>query len=175
MTNAHTQKEEILELQNMLRLIAQTNTQIPLINPDGIFGEKTEEAVIVFQKEAGLAPNGFVDYTTWNAIFDSYMNASRMISLHPIQPFPSGDYQIQKGETSDIVMIIQLMLSALSLSLDLFEEIEHSGTYDEKTEHAIMEFQKQSGIPPTGIIDYKTWNSLAKSYGAIADNPLYTR
>ncbi len=174
MQNQATKKSEVMELQNMLRLISQTGGTIPLVNPDGIFGAETEAAVIAFQKEVGLPPNGMVDFATWTAIFDAYMNASRMISLQPIQPFPAGDYKIRRGERSDIVLIIQLMLSALAISLEIFDEIERSGIYDEKTEAAVVEFQKLHLLPPNGIIDYKTWNTLAKSYGHIADNPLYT-
>ncbi len=174
MHNQANPKAEVMELQNMLRLISQTGVAIPFINPDGIFGPKTEEAVIAFQKEAGLLPNGIVDFATWTAIFDAYMNASRLISLHPIQPFPSADYTVKRGEKSDIVLIIQLMLSALAISLEIFDEIEHTGIYDEKTEAAVIEFQKQNKLTPNGVIDHKTWNLLAGAYGNIADNPLYT-
>ncbi len=174
MNNENTQKAEIFELQNMLRVIAQTDSSIPLTNPDGIFGEETESAVIAFQKNYGLTPNGIVDFATWDAIFQVYMNASRVISLHGIQPFPSGDYEVQRGENSDIVLFIQLMLSALAVAMEIFDDIELSGVYDEKTEQAILEFQKLHELPPSGLVDSKTWDTLAIRYGHIADNSLYT-
>ncbi len=173
MNHKKNRKTEILELQNMLRVISQVNGSIPLVNPDGIFGPKTEDAVRAFQKTVGLPANGIVDFATWDAIFRSYMHASQQISLRPIQPFPSGNYQIKSGERSDIVLFVQLMLSALAVGLEIFEEIEPSGLYDDKTEEAIGKFQTMYALPSDGIVDYKTWNALAESYANIVGNSLY--
>ncbi len=175
MTHENTNRTEITELQNMLRVIAQADGNLPLLNADGIFGEKTEEAVIAFQTLAGLTPNGMVDRETWDAIFRTYQNANRLISLQQIQPFPSGDYKIRSGERSDTILFIQLMLSAIALSLNIFDDIEYTGTYDEKTEKAVTEFQKLHSLPSDGVIDGNTWNKLATQYNAISENPLYTR
>lgn len=173
MTKPNDRKAEILELQHMLRVISQTSGSIPLVNPDGIFGKTTEDAVIAFQREAGLPANGIVDFTAWNAIFRAYLNASRIVSLRPIQPFPAGNYEIHPEERSDIVYIIQLMLSALAIALDIFDDIEPTGIYDQKTENAIIHFQKQSGLPQNGVIDRNTWDALAQHYNHLAHNPLY--
>ncbi len=174
MIQANDRRSEILELQNMLRIISQADGSIPLVNPDGIFGQATENAVIAFQKNMGLTPNGLVDFLTWDAIFRAYMNASRIISLRPIQPFPSGNYEIHPDERSDIVYIIQLMLSALAIALDIFDDIEPTGVYDKKTEKAITEFQKMNQLKPNGIIDRNTWDALARSYNQISGNSLYS-
>jgi peptidoglycan hydrolase-like protein with peptidoglycan-binding domain len=174
MNQETNRKNEVLELQNMLRLISQADGNLPLVNPDGIFGPETEAAVIAFQREAGLPANGIVDFATWNAIFHAYMNASRMISLRPIQPFPSGSYEIHRAERSDIVFFIQLMLSALAVAIDDFDDIVPTGIYDEKTENAITEFQKKHGIPANGIVDRQTWDALARSYNHIFGNALYS-
>ncbi len=171
--NRKNRKEEIFELQTMLRTLSQVNGNIPLVNPDGIFGEQTENAVTAFQKSVGLPPSGIVDYVTWDAIYESYLAASRAIALHPIQPFPSGRYETHRGEKSDTVLFIQLVLSALAVAMEIFEEIEPSGVYDEKTETAVMEFQKQNHLSPSGLVDHKTWNALARQYGAIVGNDLY--
>ena len=166
-------RNEVLELQNMLRIISQADGSLPLINPDGIFGAETEAAVIALQNEAGLTANGIVDFNTWNAIFRAYMNASRMISLRPIQPFPSGSYEIHRGERSDTVFFIQLMLSALAIAMDIFDDIVPTGIYDEKTELAITEFQRKHALTASGIVDRNTWDALARSYNHIFENPLY--
>ena len=46
MNQETNRKNEVLELQNMLRLISQADGSLPLVNPDGIFGPETEAAVI---------------------------------------------------------------------------------------------------------------------------------
>ena len=173
MTNETKRTEEIRELQNMLRLITEAGADIPLVNPDGIFGERTENAVLAFQKEAKLPQTGIVDYATWNAISRADRNASRILSQRPIHPFPSPDYVRRRGEKTDIVMLIQIMLSALAIALDQFDGIRPTGEYDENTERAILEFQKSNRLSPTGEIDYKTWDMLAKNYDHIVGNPLY--
>ncbi len=173
MSTAQNRKNEIFELQNMLRVIAAVDPRIPKLNPDGIFGPKTENAVLAFQKAHGLPATGEVDLLTWDTIFEEYQNASRALSLTPILPFPSPDYRIEQGEISDTVIFIQLMMRALAISFAIFDEITPSGLYDEKTSEAIMEFQKLHGLPEDGIVDDKTWEALAKSYGNVAENGLY--
>ena len=174
MNQETNRKSEVLELQNMLRLISQADGSLPLVNPDGVFGPETEAAVIVFQNEIGLPANGIVDFVTWNAIFHAYMNAARMISLRPIQPFPSGSYEIHSGERSDTVFFIQLMLSALAIAMDIFDDIVPTGIYDEKTEIAITEFQKKHDLTANGIVDRNTWDALARNYNHIFGNALYS-
>ena len=40
-----------------------------------------------------------------------------------------------------------------------------SGIYDSRTQYAVMEFQKENGIPATGIVDYDTWQSVNTVHG----------
>ena len=53
--------EEVKELQRHLNL-----------NPDGIFGSITEEAVKVFQKSVGISVDGVVGQKTWDAIINKH-------------------------------------------------------------------------------------------------------
>ncbi len=167
-------KSEIMELQNMLRILSESGSSIPLVNPDGIFGPETEAAVVAFQTLNGLRPDGIVDYATWDAVYRSYLNASRLLSLRAIQPFPSGSYRIEEGERSDLVLIIQLMLMTLALSYNIFDGIEPHGVYDGKTQEAVRQFQILHGLPADGIIDHKTWDALAENYNRVLENELYS-
>ncbi len=174
MTRKQKQAQEIRELQNMLRTITEAGDDIPLVNPDGIFGARTEEAVLAFQRGARLAETGIVDYATWQAITRAYRNASRILSHRPIHPFPSPDYEIRSGEKTDVVMLVQIMLSALAIALDTFDGIRPTGVYDEQTEKSITEFQRTHDLVPNGVIDRKTWDALAKAYDSIVGNTLYS-
>ena len=60
------------QVQTFLRVIAQNNNNVPLITADGVFGNRTKEAVIAVQKIAGLPQNGVVGPLTWNAIVNLY-------------------------------------------------------------------------------------------------------
>ena len=70
--------------------------------------------------------------------------------------------------------MIQLILSALSVIYDDFEEIEITGVNDEKTVAALKRFQGYHGLPETGILDKRTWDAAAKSFNAYYNNPLYS-
>ena len=55
--------EDVLHLQTRLQALGYDPGK-----SDGIFGEKTEAAVIRFQQDKGLKPDGIVGAKTWNAI-----------------------------------------------------------------------------------------------------------
>ncbi len=166
--------KEVYELQYMLRKIAQVTGEIPLVNPDGIYGEDTREAVRSFQSQNGISPNGEVDKRTWDAIFEKYKESIYMTSRpEPIYPF-SPSYATQSGEKSDIIVLIQLILSALAVVYDDFEDIVITGEKDEVTVEALKRFQGYNGLPQTGILDRRTWDAAAKSFNAYYNNKNYT-
>ena len=41
------------------------------------------------------------------------------------------------------------------------------GIYGEATRNAVTDFQRESGIPPTGEVDEQTWDALLKAYNTI--------
>ena len=63
----------VSSLQYMLRQLSRTYHSLPQLVVDGVFGERTLEAVMRFQKEAGLPVTGTVDQATWNAIRNCWL------------------------------------------------------------------------------------------------------
>lgn len=59
-------------LQKILSLIARAYPAIPLLEEDGIFGPKTEKAVLAFQEIYHLPETGIVDAATWYSIRSLY-------------------------------------------------------------------------------------------------------
>ena len=172
--NYNAYPNEVYELQSKLRRIAQINGDMSIIIADGIFGPDTEEAVRDFQAIYGLPPTGTVDYATWNKVMEEYGDALYKISPGiAIFPFPGGDYVTHLGEKSDIIYIIQIILSAVAVVYDDFENISPSGTYDTETADAVRRFQKLNQLPQTGMVDKRTWDSLAQNYNIFADNESY--
>lgn len=168
-------QDEIYELQSKLRKIAQTNKNMKVIAPDGIFGSETETAVKEFQALYGLPVTGIVDFATWNKVMQEYANAVYKTSPGlAIIPFPNPDYKTYLGEKSDIIYIIQIILSAVAVVYDDFENIVPSGIFDEETSDAIRRFQEINRLPVTGIVDKQTWNTLANNYNIFSDNSDYT-
>lgn len=62
----------VRNLQEMLRAIYFFLEILPEVIVDGIFDDKTKEAVINFQKRFNLNPTGKVDIVTFEKIVEEY-------------------------------------------------------------------------------------------------------
>ncbi len=161
------ERSSITEVQRYLReLYHDSEGMIPLVNPDGIYGPETTAAVMTFQERAGLPPTGQVDLATWNAIYKEYTEAlKRRAKPNSISPFPNEkSYEIDKGEYSDIVAIVQFMLRTIANAYDQIDGIAPDGVYGDATIKDIRTFQKMHGLPVTGRVDKATWDELADAY-----------
>ncbi len=165
---------EIYELQVMLRRIAQADNNIAMVNPSGIYDKSTAKAVSEVQEQNGLPVTGNVDFATWNIITALFSLAMGRFSENtPVSVFPNVSYIADSGEISDLVMIIQLLLNALSSSYDNYHEIKPSGIYDDETKDAVRHFQKVNLLPQTGAVDSDTWDAIANSYNTFSNNRYY--
>lgn len=62
---------------------------------------------------------------------------------------------------------IQKMLCTLATDLsDPVLQTPQSGNFDSATKNAVMYYQKQNSLPPTGTVDFATWECLYNSYTA---------
>lgn len=59
-------------LQEYLNAISVSYPEIPSTGVTGYFGPRTQDAVIAFQRQFGLTPNGVVASVTWNRIIEIY-------------------------------------------------------------------------------------------------------
>lgn len=72
-TSMYDQKRNVSELQSALRFMHLRGDAVPLVNPDGIFGEETAAALIAAQRFFALPETGVADYDTWTLIFEDYL------------------------------------------------------------------------------------------------------
>lgn len=63
---------EVFILQELLHYISTLVTEIPPLDPDGVFDEETTAAVRAFQRLYGLEVNGIVEEKTWDVIVSVY-------------------------------------------------------------------------------------------------------
>ena len=70
--------DKVRQMQQQLNRIAQNYPAIPTIAADGVFGQRTAEAVRSFQQIFGLPVSGIVDYPTWYKISAVYVAVSRI-------------------------------------------------------------------------------------------------
>lgn len=65
-------------IQQQLNRIAQNYPAIPTIAVDGIYGQRTAQAVRTFQGIFGLPQSGIVDFPTWYSISNIYVAVTRI-------------------------------------------------------------------------------------------------
>lgn len=70
--------DKVRQLQNQLNRIARNYPAIPTITADGVYGERTSDAVRVFQGVFNLPQTGVTDYATWYEVSDIYVGVSRI-------------------------------------------------------------------------------------------------
>lgn len=163
-------KNNINEAQEYLHVISKFDPRIPTVIPGGTYNDETREAVKVLQNEYGLPPTGEIDNATWEAIYNAYKEALIYFTeLERILPLPFEGIPVRLGSAGYAIYIIQAMLNTISRFYDNMESAPMNGIYDKETSDAVKNVQKVNGLEPTGIIDAKTWNSLAKLYNYHAE------
>ncbi|MDE7200665.1 MAG: peptidoglycan-binding protein [Lachnospiraceae bacterium] len=88
--------QDVITLQYLLNVIGEYYPRIPNIAQDGIFGGGTRQAVIAFQNEMQLSPDGIVGARTWKALYDTYLGIKDNISSPGSGTFA---YTVQSGDT----------------------------------------------------------------------------
>ena len=73
---------KVRQIQQQLARISQAYPAIPTIAVDGIFGERTREAVEAFQRIFDLPVSGVVDFPTWYKISQIYVGVTRIAELN---------------------------------------------------------------------------------------------
>ncbi|MBR5534885.1 MAG: peptidoglycan-binding protein [Ruminiclostridium sp.] len=155
----------IRDLQTMLSAISQVHREIPRLWPDGQFGEDTLEAVMVFQRQAGLPVTGEVDQITWEAIVQTHEEVQRQLAPpRPVSLLPHHGSDILPGQSTPLLYPIQGMFLALSLVFDPVRGGAVTGHLDENTAHNIRWVQSKGAREETGILDKDTWEDISRLY-----------
>lgn len=73
---------KVRQLQEQISTISQSYPAVPSVNADGIYGQRTADAVRRFQGVFGLPETGITDYPTWYKIQEIYVAVSRIAELN---------------------------------------------------------------------------------------------
>ena len=167
-TNMNNHRANVYELQKFLRtikLVDQKTTN--LINPDGIYGSETTDAVREFQKEHSLPITGEADFATWTRIYEEYLIALEMITAaSAIRGYPSGVDVLKFGDIFDEIFILQFLLRKYEERTGSDKRVEMNGIFDENTENAVKDIQGLLNLSKSGTVDKALWNRLALYHNA---------
>lgn len=144
------QGNDVKELQNALAKLGYFNT-----TPTGYFGSITRDAVIKFQKANNLTPDGIVGPLTQKTIQGLLAGKDQQASQPTDSPkiqYPSGfSRNMKKGDTGDDVKLLQTLLKEIG-----YYTKDITGTYDDNTLNAVMDFQKYYSLAVDGIAGINT-------------------
>ena len=170
MTRQESVERELLaqpvrSLQYMLRRLSKVHDCLPEIVADGIFGEETLEAVMLFQREMCPPVTGVVDRGTWNAIRDAWQEAEQELAFaRGVRIFPSGGGGVEEGMEREFMILPQTMFQLLGRYLDGIEPQEATGLHDAPSVRNTAWLQRAGGIRENGTMDRRTWNLLSRLY-----------
>lgn len=164
--------EEVRTIQRQLNRIARNYPMIPEItNTNGVYGRDTENAVKAFQRIFNLTDDGIVGEATWYKIKRVYNAVKRLSELYS-EGITISEVQRQYenplsvGSIGVAVRVIQYFLSFLGYFNNELSPITVDGIFGTSTENAVREFQQWAGLPVTGIVDPRTWNTIINEYNA---------
>lgn len=143
MTNKN---QPVRDLQTMLRVIAEAEPGLPKLNPDGIFGQDTKKAVMIFQQTHSLLPDGVVNEATWNAVADTYAaEYYGLVGQPSLCPALSAQQEIRPEEENCHICLIQAILHTLAQRFENLPEVAMTGRYDSATQNAVRIFKEACG------------------------------
>lgn len=118
---------------------------------DGRFGPSTEHAVREFQRSRRLPEDGVVGPDTWGHLVEAgYRLGDRTLYLR------------SPAFRGDDVRELQRLLNALG-----FDAGKEDGIFGHRTLHAVMEFQRNVGAKPDGIVGLDTVRTLHRMRPAV--------
>lgn len=108
---------------------------------DGIFGNRTTDAVKQFQQQNSLTVDGIVGRNTWQ-------------NLLTLPPYPI----LRLNSRGNYVYFLQNLLESNFIQVGKID-----GIFGQKTQNAVREFQQQNSLTVDGIVGINTWSKLAQT------------
>ena len=158
--------DEVKNIQYFLNYLAEFYSEIPRIDIDGIFGQATENAVKSFQRLFELPITGSVDLATYDLLYRTYLGFISEIPFKyfdgKIYPYPG--IPLRLGSESEVVRLLQEYLNYISQFFVQIPSVSPTGYFGQRTEEAVIAFQRTNGLEPSGTVGSATWNAITSIY-----------
>ncbi len=169
---------DVKTVQTRLNRISRNYPAIPKIKLiDGIFATDTADAVREFQRIFSLPETGEVDRSVWYAIARIYSGVKSLSDLDSegITPEEVTDLFSQvlsRGYRGRGAADLQYFLRFIAEFVPAVIPPTIDGVFGEETEESVISFQREYGLPDTGVVDLQTWEALYDAYqGMLASLP----
>lgn len=168
--------DDVRAIQLRLNRISTNYPAIPKISePNGIFGQETEDAVLEFQKIFNLTRDGIVGKATWYKIQFIFNGIKRLNELNSegltledvSKQFPR---VLREGDSGLPVYTIQLFLGYVGYYEESVQAPPFSGYYGPETTASVRSFQQTYGLAVDGIVGRDTYSTLFDVYRSIIDS-----
>lgn len=156
--------EHVEFIQEHLNRIGDRYRIVQKLNVDGLFGDATEAAVVAFQKQFDLNPDGIVGPITWNKIIEIYDEVTSEESGAPEALYIN---EIKNEQRTEEIEVLQRKLNTIASHYLFHKPIKATGIYNPSTSKLVEAFQKFKYLPPTGIVDSATIYSINNEYESI--------
>jgi peptidoglycan hydrolase-like protein with peptidoglycan-binding domain len=147
---------DVRTMQSYLNAIRTVYGNIPQLTVDGSYGPATEAAVVAFQRQMLLSPDGVIGAVTWDKIVQTYSEVSGSAGISAEYP----GYLMKLGSTGESVKLMQTFLNRLASVYTTLPRISADGIFGNQTLQAVTAFQKMFGLSADGIIGPSTWNAI---------------
>ena len=160
--------ESVRQIQACLNRVSLRHPSIQRLTEDGIFGPRTFDAVVAFQRIFGLSPDGVVGPLTWarlqqecNAGGGGNGGGNGGGSGGVMPPFTGGNLQL--GSRGESVRQVQHCLNHVSQPCS--RQLTEDGAFGPLTQAAVINFQRIYELTANGIVGPVTWARLAQECG----------
>lgn len=149
-----SQGQEVQKLQTQLKVLKFFNED----QATGFFGQKTQEAVMAFQKANNLNPDGVVGATTQAKIAQQIDDLNKKSDQESEQKSENKSSVLKQNSQGDEVKVLQENLKKLN-----FFKTEITGYFGAVTKEAVIAFQKANNLTPDGVVGKTTQDAIQAS------------
>ena len=149
-------------MQQHLNSLGNLYTGINRLTVDGRFGSNTRNAVIRFQKQFSLNPDGVIGRLTWNSIL-AVDNALQTGNPTDVTTRYSG--LLTTGSSGDQVRFLQSYLNKIrEANNHMWPTLTVDGIYGRNTALAVSGFQAANNLKVDGKAGQSTWNAVVPAF-----------
>ena len=152
----------VAAMQQKLNSLGTVFTGINRLAVDGRYGASTRNAVVRFQKQFSLNPDGVIGRLTWNSIL-AVENTVGTTSPTDVTTRYTG--VLSSGSSGDQVRFLQSYLNGVRAANNhSWPVLTVDGRFGRNTALAVAGFQSANGLTVDGRVGQNTWAALVPAF-----------